>query len=415
LIFWLIKDGEPLPVQQGARKMRMGMLCDALVERGHIVRWWSSTFSHQEKKLLYNHDIDIEVSSRFRLTLLYAGRYSKNISLRRYLHHRRLAEKFRIRARESPTPDCIVAALPIIELAWQAVKFGAKRDLPVVVDVRDPWPDVFVNKVPQEFRGVARLISWPALRQTRNLLSQADSLVGVSHGFLEWALRRAGRRQHPRDRVYYLGYPESDRSGVSGSGRMEELRKLTSGQVVFTFVGSFGRSYELALICELARELAVKGVDGVHFILAGDGEQRAKLTELAQGLRNLSFTGWIKANEIGDLLSFSDVGLASCHSAVGTVPNKLFEYLAAGLPILSSLEGEAAEIIDRNEVGFSYRPGDLQRLRSHVLRLASDTDLRRRQSRNARSLYLRNFRANMISKNYARHLEEVVAAKSSEL
>ncbi len=51
---WLVKDGENLPIQAGSRKkMRTWMLAERLVARGHSILWWSSTFSHQTRKLLY--------------------------------------------------------------------------------------------------------------------------------------------------------------------------------------------------------------------------------------------------------------------------------------------------------------------------------------------------------------------------
>ena len=55
---WLIKDGENLPIQPDARRMRTWMLADELVRQGHQVTWWSSTHSHQRKQLLFDRDRD---------------------------------------------------------------------------------------------------------------------------------------------------------------------------------------------------------------------------------------------------------------------------------------------------------------------------------------------------------------------
>jgi hypothetical protein len=103
MLIWLIKDGETLPVQPGARPMRTGMLANQLLEKGHSVVWWSSTFSHQRKTLLYERDTVLEVKPGFELNLIYAGRYPKNISLKRYFHHRTLARRFS-KSKRKPVP-----------------------------------------------------------------------------------------------------------------------------------------------------------------------------------------------------------------------------------------------------------------------------------------------------------------------
>src|SRR5262249_17760748 len=81
---WLLKDGENLPIQPSARKMRMWMLADRLQERGHSVVWWSSTFSHQMRTLLYQSDVSLAVRDRLELRLLHANAYERNVSWARY-------------------------------------------------------------------------------------------------------------------------------------------------------------------------------------------------------------------------------------------------------------------------------------------------------------------------------------------
>jgi hypothetical protein len=71
--------------------------------------------------------------------------------------------------------------------------------------------------------------------------------------------------------VFYTGYPLAEGGEQKVSERIQNLQRATMGKVVFTFVGSFGRSYELDLICIVARHILYMGLDKIHFVLAGDG------------------------------------------------------------------------------------------------------------------------------------------------
>jgi glycosyltransferase involved in cell wall biosynthesis len=186
------------------------------------------------------------------------------------------------------------------------------------------------------------------------------------------------------------------------------IRSEWSGKVVFTFVGSFGSSYNLRSICEVAETCFSGGDDHVHFVLAGDGDQYMDIVRRAARLPNVTLTGWIGQKALKDLLDASDVGLAPLRSVRDAMPNKPYEYFAAGLPILSSLEGEMETLIDRHDVGFSYRDGDVGGLRELVLAFAADPTRRAKCSRNARALYESRFRAEDIYAKYARHVEEVI-------
>jgi len=407
---WLFKDGENLPVQEGARPMRMWRLARELVARGHTVVWWASTFSHQRKQLLSNQDHDFEIEDGFTLRLLASGTYHKNVSVDRYLHHRRLAKKFKEVAPRDIEPDVIVAAFPQIDFAFEAVRFGKSRNIPVVVDIRDPWPDVYIDKGPKFLRWLAPVLLRGAYAKTRFLLSAADQWVAVSIGFERWARDLIGNSQIP-SRVLYIGN-ERNRLKLQDvePSTLEPLGAQNEGRIIFSFVGSFGHSYDLETVFEAARLCHDRGLDKVYFVIAGDGEKRAILSRLGQGLPNLLMPGWLSSQDLDYLLKHSHVGLVPCISRPDTVPNKVFEYLAAGLPLLSSLVGEVEEILLRTEAGFSYQVGDIEGLYNLVQRLVAAPDLLDRLSRNARILFEQDFVANHIYAEYAVLIENLTTA-----
>lgn len=408
---WLLKDGENLPVQTDARRMRTWMLADELVRRGHTVTWWSSTHSHQRKTLLFESDQAIDVETRFRLKLLAVGSYRANRSIGRLLHHRRLGRRFQREAATLPKPDVVVAAFPIIELAYEAARFGQLHGVPIVVDIRDPWPDTFVEIMPRYLRLAARIVLRPLNRRAQQCFAMSASLVACSSGFLDWGLVKAGMVRRLTDRVFYLG--TSRRNSTSGAfpARIEKLQRELTGKVVFCFVGSFGHVYQLRLVCEAAAALERRGERRVHFVLAGDGQQFEEVLSASRRLSNLTVPGWLNADEVEALLAASNVGLAPIRQMAGCVPNKIFEYAAAGLPILSSLEGETAAILAKHGAGLTYGPSDLQMLLTHILSLTEQDEFRRKLAKQSLEMFELKFSADKIYSDYVDHVELIARAK----
>ena len=174
---------------------------------------------------------------------------------------------------------------------------------------------------------------------------------------------------------------------------------------------SFGHSYELSLICKAARRLIQMGFLNIHFAFAGDGEQFKTLVKSVQSLPNVSLLGWLDRFEIFDLLNLSHVGLVPCLSVVDAMPNNPFKYLSAGLPILSSLQGEMETIIGDHNIGFSYKSSDIDTFLKFILKLSCDEKLRLHQSQDAASLFRNKFSSKIVYEAYANHVESVASQK----
>jgi glycosyltransferase involved in cell wall biosynthesis len=403
MVVWILKDAEPLPLKPGQRALRSGLLAQELGRRGHQVLWWSSTFSHHLKQFIFEGDTRRELMPNVTLLALDVGHYERNVSFARLLHHRRLGRRFQELAAREPSPDIIVSALPNLDFPFQAARYAPCRGVPLVVDVRDPWPDVFADKSPAFLRPLVRLLTLTERQRAAHSLRSAVALTAVSKGFLRWALNLAERGQGQNDRVFYLGH-----SGFEDAGRESsppsKLAVRLKGKLAFTFVGSFGYSYELELIAMAAQHFHIARPD-VAFVLVGDGHQRETLRQRYAGLPNLILTGWLDTREIAAVLAQSQVGLVPCRSLPDTVPNKPFEYLAAGLPLLSSLEGEMEEIIETHELGLSYDAGDLDGFIQAVDQIGRDRPALARWSANATKAFSEKFSASRIYPDFASHVE----------
>jgi len=413
---WLIQTGEPLPLKNGVRKMRTAILSDKLLERGHSVFWWAGAFEHQQKIMLSEKDRNFDISERYIIRVLRGCKYRKNISLLRYLNYQAVALKFRMQSKKFPKPDVIVASMPDHLLAYEAARYARRNGIPFLVDIRDLWPDTFLDR----FRniglyGVGKMVLILDFARLSFLLKSADAFVAMSKGILQWGLDKIGRTKSSFDKVFYLGYQKNNSrisANAGGSLDVPDWLRGREEQKIFLFIGTFGVSYELELILEAAKRFGKSERTDICFILAGAGENSEQLSRKAVGLSNVVLPGWIGKKEIDALLKSAYVGLVPCRSVKNAIPNKPFEYLSAGLPLVSSLEGEMAKLIDLHSFGLNYLPGDLESLCRCIERLAFDFKLHEVMSENALDFFKKHGDADKIYDEYCQFIERLVEYKN---
>jgi glycosyltransferase involved in cell wall biosynthesis len=405
---WLMNIGEPLPmVLADERRLRMGLLAETLAARGHDVTWWASTFDHNSKTQIVSNERRVPVHDGLALELLASMPYPRNVSLSRFINHWQVARRFTIRARVAPKPDVLLCTIPTVELAAAAVVFGRRLGVPVIVDVRDLWPDILVDLVPGPARALGRLVLDPLFRAARNALRGADAITAVSRTYLDWGVRRAGRAVSPRDRVFPLGYPRpsADAGALAVAGRSLAARGVDAGKRIVWFVGMFGRTYDLSTVIAAARSLQAREMDDVQFVLSGAGDHDARWRSEAAGLTNVVFTGWVAAVEIEYLLSVAWVGLAAyAPGAPQSLPNKIFEYMSGGVPLLSSLRGEAEVLLEASGAGASYKAGDSEDLASKLAGLHGDPASMAAMRDSSRRLYEREYAADIVYERMADYI-----------
>jgi glycosyltransferase involved in cell wall biosynthesis len=415
---WIIEIGEPLPVDPHYRPMRDSWLSNALQADGHDVVWWTSTFDHVKKTHRFGEKASLQINPRFRLEVIPGPGYGKNISLARLHHQRVTAENFAKEWATAPEPDIVVSSIPTLECALKAVEYGRRRRLPVVVDVRDLWPDVFLQAFPVPLHGVASLCLVREFRRIRRICQYATCITGVSDSYLAWALRYAGRAKTDLDRVFPLGYPTHVSLGETEKeiehARLVEQYGIIPGNVLLVFFGTFGFSYDLEILLKAARILYDEGRTGLQFVLCGDGDKAETITRLAKGLPNVVLTGWVGPKTLRALLEVADIGLAPyVKKATQSLPNKPFEYFAGGLPVMSCLKGDLEHLLREEELGWHYQAEDVASFLEGLRWLIDHPEERRAMGAKARKLLTEQWAAEIVYDEFARHILDVASRGSS--
>jgi glycosyltransferase involved in cell wall biosynthesis len=132
------------------------------------------------------------------------------------------------------------------------------------------------------------------------------------------------------------------------------------------------------------------------------------LKELSHDLSNVVLTGWIDHPTALSLLYISSLGLcAYTTKALQSLPYKPFEYMACGLPLLSSLKGELADLVDTYKIGRNYTAQNVDSLVKEINFFVNNPNDSRQMASNARQLFESRFSSDEIYGSLARYLESL--------
>ncbi len=414
---WLITIGEPLPIDNtNDRLYRTGMLAKLLVQRGHKVIWWTSTFDHIRKKQRFNKDTNIEINNNFKIKLLHSIRYRKNISIPRFINHYLIGCRFYKYAKEELKPDIILSSLPTLKLSLSAVRYGKKMNIPVVLDMRDMWPEVFLDFIPSWAKKIARILFLPMYIMLYKACIGATHIVGVVPGIIIWGVKCANRNLTSLDKSFPLGYSENAPKKKAIKDAEEFWVKYglskNSNEFNICYFGNLGHSFvpEFINVINAARKIEVKNYH-IRFIICGSGVNLNYYKKISRDCDNVIFPGWINKDQIWTLLRMSSIGLLpyqNVKSFVISLPNKSIEYLSAGLPIVSSLKGVLGELLSNYNCGITYESKNADDLASKLIYLFKNPDILKKMSKNAFALYKEKFVAEEVYNDMIDYLELVV-------
>lgn len=402
--------GEPIPSDEQEERFRSHRLATELANRGHHVTYWCSTFEHHKKKLFCRHTTALKVG-KYKLIMLHAGEYKTNHSPSRLMHHRRMAKQFAIQAELQPLPDLILCSLPIHYCAFEATKFAKKKSIPIVIDIRDYWPDNLLLALPQSLRWLGKMMLFYDRMITRYALGNATAIVSMMRHLLEWGLREYGHRLVGLDdKVFYIGGDEpgitKDRDFFNCFPSFPE--EIIQDRLVVNYIGSFTALTHPMEIVSAAKKIASDGLsEKIVFVLAGKGDMLKKCVKEAQGLQNIFFPGWLNSMQVRTLNAISSVGVLPSYEKY-SFPNKTFAYLSSGLPILSSEQGDLKQLLEKYNAGFYFdinKKDDLYEKLKMLLGFEKDGLAQLRA--NAKKLFWQELRASKIYSDFADYLERI--------
>jgi len=244
------------------------------------------------------------------------------------------------------TTTPLTAAIPGIFARWL-------RRKPFVFEVRDLWPElpkamgVITNPV---VLGAMSLLEWASYRS-------AHRCIGLSPGIVKGIAARGVAKE--RIKLVPNG---CDLTIFNAEQTPWWPEGVKPDDLMAVFTGTHGIANGLDAVLDAAAVLKKRKRIDVKLVLVGDGKLKKQLVNRAkkEGLDNVIFHDPVNKKRLAGMMARADIGLQILANVpafyYGTSPNKFFDYIAAGLPVLNNYPGWLADMIKENECGYVIKP-----------------------------------------------------------
>ena len=308
-----------------------------------------------------------------------------------------------------PAPDVVFATHTPLTIGLAGLTLGQYFKVPFVFEVRDLWPEALVN--------VGALKNPPAIwwleRMAKKTYAGAKHIVALSPGMKE-GIVRAGV---PADKITVIpNASDLDLFGPDIDGSAERQRLGLKDRFAAIYFGAMGLANGLEYVIEAARILAERRSNHIVLVLLGSGGKRAGLEKLANEyeLKNVIFSDPASDKEqLTRIVAGCDVCLTIYRASKEHTwsPNKMFDALAAGKPVLINVPGWLGETIEKNNCGRCLDANHPETLADALVELAGNPELCRQMGKKARGLAERQFDRVKLAGIFEKVLIEAVSKK----
>ena len=372
-----------------------------LVQRGHRVTMLCGRLDRNaESDVAEARSVGIDLRMA---PILYTQKMSYT---RRLIAFRRYMVWAMRTGRQLSRPDVVLASSTPLTVGEVGRKVASHHKVPFVFEVRDLWPEVPIALGALK----SPVLRWVARRMAARVYAAADAVVALSPDMARvvetWGVdpRKISVIPNSSD-TQLFGSPEA-----AAEREAERNRRGWQSKFVCIHPGAMGRVNGIDYLLDAARILDRQGDSRILIALVGDGKERAHLAhriDLEQ-IRSAALYPSVPKRSMPVVLAASDLGLVT----VASLPylemnsaNKLFDFLAAGLPVVVNYGGWQAEVLRREQAGLAAEPERPESLVATLRDLCDDRDRLAAMGRAARRLAEEQFNREGL----AAKLETVVA------
>jgi glycosyltransferase involved in cell wall biosynthesis len=266
--------------------------------------------------------------------------------------------------------DIVWGTSPPIFQSLTAYLIARIKGARYLLEIRDLWPDFAVAVGVLKNKFLILLSQW----LEKFLYRHADQVIVNSPGYIQHVEDRGARR--------VLLIPNSADESFFTSEGVLEMRKSLAWQEKFVilYAGAHGMSNDLRTVLGAAKLL--ESQDNILFVFLGDGKEKQHLIDesFALDLHNVQFLNPVPKTEIAAYFQAATVCLAilkPIEMYKTTYPNKVFDYMAAGKPIVLAIDGVIREVVEKAQCGLFCQPGNPEAIANAVTQLNAMTESKR--------------------------------------
>jgi len=295
------------------------------------------------------------------------------------------------------TSTPLTAGIPGIFARWL-------RNKTFVFEVRDLWPELpkAMGVVTNPF--VLRLLSFLEWISYRS----AHACVGLSPGIVKGIKASAG------DDKPVAMIPNGCDFALFEKMNFNPTRPVgvKKNDLMAIFTGAHGIANGLEAVLDAAYQLKKRGRTDIKLVFVGDGKLKPTLKEKARenGLDNCFFLDPMPKLELIKYMQGADVGLMILSNVpafyYGTSPNKFFDYLAMGLPVINNYPGWLSDMIEKYSCGYAVEPDNSEAFANALEDAADNRDRLKQMGINAKQLGKKRFDRTKLAEQFVQWLEK---------
>jgi glycosyltransferase involved in cell wall biosynthesis len=390
---------------QGSSGTRSYEMARALLAAGHQVTIVCGSYQRAALNLPYDEKMgwargEIDGIDVISLPLPYSNR--DGLAKRSWLFLRFAWRSIRIALRDEY--DLLFATSTPLTAGVPGIAASLLRCKPFVFEVRDLWPELpraLGMRNPLLLGGMS-LLEWLSYRS-------AQACIGLSPGIV------AGIKQRTQSAKPVAMIPNGSDLDLFQPGYRKELRLpgVAPDDFVAAFTGAHGIANGLDAVLAAAAVLKSQDQARIKLLFIGDGKEKERLVTAAQarGLDNCLFLDPMSKRELAELLGRLDCGLMILKNVpafyYGTSPNKFFDYISAGLPVLNNYPGWLADLIAAHQCGLAVPPDDPAAFAEALIHMANHPDECAQMGQNARALAEAQFAREKLAAQMVAFLEGI--------
>lgn len=377
---------------------RIPDICEALVQQGHTVKVITGMPNYPEGNLYPGYencgDTDETVGGvlvhrcpiiprKTGMVYRFLNYYSFVFSSWKYL--RKMKEDYDV---------VFINQLSPVMMAEAGLRWAKKNKRKSVLYCLDLWPESLLVGGVGKSSPIYRFF----LHVSKSIYRRADTILVSSNAFADYFRETLGIAdktirwlpQYAEGLFDTLPEPQGKRKGLN-----------------VLLAGNIGTLQSVETVVEAARLL--KDDPGIHIHIVGGGISLDKCTKMAEGLENITFHGRHDISEMPAFYAMADAMLVTLVKDPGlsaNLPGKVQSYMAAGKPVIGSINGETARVIRDAECGLCSPAEDPAALANVMRQMAAEPEKLKVYGENARNYYHNNFRKEYFISELTKVLEE---------
>tara|TARA_Y100000766_G_C18911372_1_gene608516 strand:- start:2236 stop:3429 length:1194 start_codon:yes stop_codon:yes gene_type:complete len=366
------------------------------VDKGHEVTVITSVFYKSD--ITANRFIDEKIIDGIKVKIINININNKQFLLRRIFTffsfslisiYFALTEKF----------DIVITSSPPISIAIPGLFAKIFRNKPLVFEVRDLWPEAPIKL--GYLKG--NFIKYFFYAFESFCYKKSDLIIALSPG-----MKSNIKKRFPNVKIKSI--TNSANFNLFNKQDVPVISELNNEKKYAIYNGNIGPVNNSELLYRAAVRLNQIGRDDIVILLIGDGQLKDILYNKSKNIYTIMFLDMIPKKDLVNYIKNSFVSLiplANVSVLDTSSPNKLFESMAASIPIIQTTNGWIKEMIQNIKCGYTVDPDDEKELVEKLIYLADNEDKSKEMGKRGNIFAKSNFEKNKLSLNFLKALEDL--------